>query len=128
MSPPAEDSAIASVWPRCLRRAAIAAAGPLLAPGITQGHGAVESLVSEVRDEVAMALELEPLFGFSTGERRLQLRGYHAHGGGVQVLDAVRIRHLEEPVVEPHFGAMRVCCAHPVDIPLHLEFVGAGRA
>src|SRR5687767_5934426 len=87
-----------------------------LRPGIAKRHGAVEDRRAWIRehsvgDEVAQALELEPLLGPYLEQRGLERHAAHdLQRLGVQLLGEVVTgeRHGEKAIVEAHRSATRV--------------------
>src|ERR1700694_458500 len=129
ISPPQELTAAGGTMPRAARKHVTR----LFTPGIPEGYGAVEArragpAVDAVGDEVAVPLELEAFFGLRLTQRGLELRGDDLLRIGIEVFDAFGLRPLEEPVIEPHLGLESMRGAHPVNVPLDLVSVGAGRA
>ena len=93
-------------------------------PGIQQRYGPNELL--PIGQKVSMPLELHRVRA-SIPEARFQLSLNLSQRLGVQIFLTLRLLGLEQPVVNSHFRPMRMLCAHPVNVPLHLGRIRARR-
>src|ERR1700754_2366691 len=106
-----------------------------LAPTVAQTDDAIEYWLTRlgidaVGDEIAMTLELIALLRQRFARARFQVGVDHALRIRIQRFEeiaaaGVRLRFLEQAVVDTHFGRARGCRADPVNVALDLVVVRA---